>query len=44
MQGPSGGFYNQVINGFQYLTQQEFSNKDFAITGNGCVQNVKQEA
>jgi len=44
VKGQDGTFYNQTINGFHYLTQQEFSNKDFAITGKGCVQNVRQEA
>ena len=43
-QGTPGRFYNQVINGFHFLTQEEFSNRDFAITGGGCVQNVLQEA
>ncbi len=42
--GAPGRFYNQVINGFHFLTQEEFSNRDFAITGGGCVQNVLQEA
>ena len=42
--GAPGQFYNQVINGFHFLTQEEFSNRDFAITGGGCVQNVLQEA
>jgi hypothetical protein len=27
-----------VINGGHYLTQEEFSNKDFFKTGNGCLQ------
>jgi hypothetical protein len=39
-QGPAGAFYNQVINGAHYLTQEEFSNKDFAVTGGGCLQGV----
>ena len=42
--GPAGRFYNQVISNSRYLTQEEFSNRDFAITGGGCVQNVLQEA
>jgi len=42
--GTPGRFYNQVINGLHFLTQEEFSNRDFAITGAGCVQNVLQEA
>jgi hypothetical protein len=28
-----------VINGHHYLTQEEFSNKDFAKTGGGCLQS-----
>ena len=42
--GVPGRFYNQVISNYRYLTQEEFSNRDFAITGGGCVQNVLQEA
>lgn len=42
--GTPGRLYNQVINGLHFLTQEEFSNRDFAITGGGCVQNVLQEA
>lgn len=42
--GSAGHFYNQVINGGHYLTQEEFSNQDFAITGGGCVQGADQEA
>jgi hypothetical protein len=34
-----GNVYNQVINGHHYLTQTEFSNKDFANTGLGCLQS-----
>lgn len=37
--GTDGTFYNQVINGDHYLTQTEFSNKDFANTGLGCLQS-----
>ena len=33
-----------LVAGSMFLTQEEFSNKDFAITGGGCVQNAKQEA
>jgi hypothetical protein len=32
-----GALYNQVINGHHYLTQEEFSNRDFLKTGNGCL-------
>ena len=37
--GTDGTFYNQVINGDHYMTQTEFSNKDFANTGLGCLQS-----
>lgn len=37
-QGTAGSLYNQVINNHQYLTQEEFSNIDFAATGGGCLQ------
>jgi len=43
-QGTTGKLYNQVINGLHFLTQEEFSNKDFAITGGGCVQAAADEA
>ena len=43
-QGTSGALYNQVINGLHFLTQEEFSNNDFAITGGGCVQSAAAEA
>ena len=36
--GTAGHMYNQVINGHQYLTQEEFSNHDFFRTGGGCLQ------
>ena len=36
--GGRGKLYNQVINGDQYLTQEEFSNHDFFRTGGGCLQ------
>jgi hypothetical protein len=36
-QGATGQAYNQVINGHHYLTQEEFSNQDFANTGLGCL-------
>jgi hypothetical protein len=36
--GGQGKFYNQVINGHEYLTQEEFSNQDFFRTGLGCLQ------
>ena len=39
--GPAGALYNQTINGHNYLTQEEFSNTDFAHTSGagGCVQS-----
>jgi hypothetical protein len=43
-QGMPGRLYNQVIGGFRFLTQEEFSNRDFAITGGGCVQSASAEA
>ena len=38
-QGASGQLYNQVIRRHHYLTQEEFSNLDFAQTGGGCLQS-----
>jgi hypothetical protein len=38
-QGAAGTFFNQVINGDHYLTQEEFSNLDFFNTGLGCLQH-----
>ena len=43
-QGTAGQLYNQVINGRHFLTQEEFSNNDFAVTGGGCVQAAADEA
>ena len=37
--GTPGQLYNQVINGHHYLTQEEFSNRDFFATGGGCLQS-----
>jgi hypothetical protein len=34
-----GTAYNQTINGDHYMTQTEFSNKDFANTGLGCLES-----
>ena len=36
--GEAGQFYNQVINGHHYLTQEEFSNHSFFASGGGCLQ------
>jgi len=38
-QGASGAFFNQVINGHHYLTQEEFSNSSFFNSGGGCLQS-----
>jgi hypothetical protein len=38
--GSAGSFYNQVINGHNYLTQEEFSNQDWLNTGLGCLQST----
>jgi hypothetical protein len=35
--GSPGALYNQVINGHHYLTQEEFSNRDFLKTADGCL-------
>jgi hypothetical protein len=43
-QGTAGALYNQVINGGHFLTQEEFSNKDFALTAAGCVPSAAAEA
>jgi hypothetical protein len=43
-QGTAGQLFNQTINGLHFLTQEEFSNNDFAITGHGCVQSAAGEA
>ncbi len=42
--GTAGKLFNQTINGHHYLTQEEFSNNDFAITNAGCVQSASAEA
>jgi hypothetical protein len=39
VQGPKGQFFNQVINGHDYLTQEEFSNASFFASGGGCLQH-----
>ena len=38
-QGTPGHFFNQVINGHHYLTQEEFSNSSFFTSGGGCLQH-----
>jgi len=35
--GTAGALHNQTINGHNYLTQEEFSNRDFSVTGLGCL-------
>jgi hypothetical protein len=42
--GTPGQLYNQVIGHHHYLTQEEFSNRDFFVTGGGCVQSKSAEA
>lgn len=37
--GAPGQFYNQVISGHHYLTQEEFSNSSFFNSGGGCLQS-----
>ena len=37
-QGAPGQFYNQVISGHHYFTQEEFSNRSFFQSGDGCLQ------
>jgi hypothetical protein len=37
--GAAGALFNQTVNGHHYLTQTEFSNKDFAVTGLGCLES-----
>ena len=37
--GTAGHYYNQVINQHHYMTQEEFSNNDFLVTGLGCLQS-----
>jgi hypothetical protein len=39
LSGVDGTFYNQVVNGHHYLTQEEFSNHNFAIGQGGCLQH-----
>lgn len=43
-QGTAGQLFNQTINGGHFLTQEEFSNNDFALTAGGCVQSASAEA
>jgi len=39
VQGATGHVFNQVINGHNYLTQEEFSNSSFFASGGGCLQH-----
>jgi hypothetical protein len=43
--GAPGAYFNQVINGGYFLTQEEFSNNVFTASGGqaGCVQSASQE-
>ncbi|HSR84001.1 MAG TPA: hypothetical protein VLM11_07445 [Streptosporangiaceae bacterium] len=36
--GTPGALYNQTIDHHHYLTQEEFSNKSFFLSGGGCLQ------
>ena len=40
--GVAGKLFNQTLDGHHYITQEEFSNKDFAVTGLGCKQGEKE--
>jgi hypothetical protein len=40
LSGTAGTLYNQVVNGHHYLTQEEFSNKDFVASTSGCIQRA----
>lgn len=40
LSGSSGAYYNQTVNGAHYLTQEEFSNADFALLTSGCIQGI----
>lgn len=42
--GTTGKLYNQTLGKHHYLTQEEFSNKDFSVTKKGCVQGANQVA
>jgi hypothetical protein len=41
LSGAAGVHFNQVIDGHHYLTQEEFSNKDFVPNVSGCIQKLK---
>ena len=43
-QGATGQAYNQTLGFDHWLTQEEFSNQDFSVTGLGCVQGENQVA
>ena len=36
--GTAGALFNQTVNGHHYLTQEEFSNNNFALGQGGCLQ------
>ncbi|HET9093892.1 MAG TPA: hypothetical protein VFN36_02305 [Solirubrobacteraceae bacterium] len=40
--GTGGQYYNQTINHDHYLTQEEFSNNSFFLSGGGCLQGENQ--
>ncbi|MGA8246572.1 MAG: IPT/TIG domain-containing protein, partial [Nocardioides sp.] len=41
LSGTAGALYNQTVHGKHYLTQEEFSNKDFVANKSGCIQHTK---
>ncbi|HLK01510.1 MAG TPA: hypothetical protein VKU39_16615 [Streptosporangiaceae bacterium] len=43
-QGATGRAFNQTLGFDHWLTQEEFSNQDFSVTGLGCVQGENQVA
>ena len=38
LSGTSGALYNQAVHGHHYLTQEEFSNRDYNAGNDGCLQ------
>jgi hypothetical protein len=41
LSGSAGSFFNQSVNGHHYLTQEEFSNRDFVANASGCIQRAR---
>lgn len=44
LSGTPGAYYNQVVGGGHYLTQEEFSNADYVPSVSGCVQHSTSAA